>query len=64
MSLAVNGEAASRDVSTTDTTLPGVFIADLDTAALRPGTKLRFSVRTAAGQTSGDQALVVVARRS
>jgi len=64
VSLAVNGEAASRDVSTTDTTLPGVFSADLDTAALRPGTNLRFSVRTAAGQTSGDQALVVVARRS
>ncbi|HET9010798.1 MAG TPA: glycoside hydrolase family 15 protein, partial [Gemmatimonadaceae bacterium] len=62
VSLSVNGTASSRDVTATDTTLPGVFVADLDTAGLQPGTALRFAVRGADGRASGDHALVVVKR--
>ena len=38
------GAAAERDVVTRDTTLPGVWIADLDTAALDVGTTVAFSL--------------------
>ena len=60
VSWTVNGESASREIAAMNTTLPGVFIADLDTAGLKQGTELRFTVRTTAGQGSGDQMLVVV----
>lgn len=62
VSWTVKGEAAPREIAAADTTLPGVFIADLDTAVLRAGTELHFMVRTAEGQASVDQTLVVVAR--
>jgi glucoamylase len=64
VSWSVKGESAPREIAALNTTLPGVFIADLDTAELKEGAELRFTVRTAAGQLSGDQAIVVVARPS
>jgi glucoamylase len=48
-------EAAARD-----TTLPGVWIADLDTAGLPPATVVRFSLRTADGSVDGGHVISVV----
>jgi glucoamylase len=62
VSWAVNGDSTPREIAAANTTLPGVYVADLDTAALRAGCELHFTVRTAGGQANAEQSLVVVAR--
>ena len=51
-----------REAVTHDTTLPGVWIADLDTAALAVGTTIAFSLLDGAGAPSGEHTIRVVPR--
>jgi hypothetical protein len=51
---------AVHEAVATDTTLPGVWIADLDTARLRAGAVVRFAVRTADAAIDGGHAIAVV----
>ena len=58
----LDGAPNQSELATRDTTLPGVWIADLDTATRPVGAVLRFAVRTADGVTDGGHAITVVAR--
>jgi glucoamylase len=51
-----------REAVTQDTTLPGVWIADLPTAGLPIGATIVFSLRDDSRATSGDHVITVVAR--
>jgi glucoamylase len=61
---SVVGETTTREVATIDTTLPGVFVADLDTVGLLAGTTVRFSIQAADGSVDKGEALVAVTARS
>jgi glucoamylase len=59
VSWRVNDETATREVELRDSTLPGVWIADLDTAALPAGAVIRVALRSADGQVGGGHTITV-----
>jgi glucoamylase len=50
----------AQEMVARDTTLPGVWIADLDTASQPVGAVVRFAIRTADGAVDGGHAITVV----
>ena len=55
-----DGVPDQHEVTTRDTTLPGVWIADVETAQLPVGTVIRFAIRGADGSPDGGHAITVV----
>jgi glucoamylase len=56
----MDGAPDQHETVTRDTTLPGVWIADVDTAALPAGTVIRFAIRTADGAVDSGHTITVV----
>jgi glucoamylase len=54
--------AAQQEIVSRDTTLPGVWIADVESATLPAGSVIRFAIRTADGVTDAGHTISVVAR--
>jgi glucoamylase len=52
----------THEVRSLDTTLPGVWITDVDSAVLPPGTSIRFTIHTAEGAELGAHTVTVVPR--
>jgi glucoamylase len=59
---SLDGAPEQRDVTTHDATLPGVWVADVDTSQLPPGTLIRFALRTADGSIDGEHEITIVPR--
>jgi glucoamylase len=55
----VTGAAGRREAATRETTLPGVQVADLDTASLPAGAEIRFAIRSADGQAADEHTITV-----
>ena len=59
-----DGGTERRQATTRDTTLSGVWIADLETATLPVGTTIRFGARAVDGSSDDGHTITVIARTS
>ena len=57
----LDGAPDQHEVTTRDTTLPGVWVAEIGTAALPAGTVIRFAIRAADGSVDSGHQVTVVA---